>query len=75
MSKKYKKKKQVFSQIYCDDCGELLNRRSTSDLIWVREKTNMPNLPAFCDDCRHKLKNRLKGYWHGLIGHRTNKTA
>jgi hypothetical protein len=75
IGKKYKKKKQAFPQIYCGDCGELLDRRSTSYLTWVREKANMPNLPAFCDDCRQKLKNKIKGYWHGLIGYRINKSA
>ena len=70
MSKKpiKKKKRQPSPQIYCDDCGELLDRTSTYYLITVRQQTNMPNLPAFCSNCRLRIKNRLKGYWHGLKG-------
>jgi hypothetical protein len=68
MTKKSKKrnKRQPAPQIYCDDCGELLDRTSAYYLELVREQTNMPNLPAFCCNCRLKIKNRLKGYWHGL---------
>ena len=65
---KKKKEKQPSPQIYCEDCGELLDRTSTYYLVAVREQTNMPNIPAFCRNCRLKIKNRLKGYWYALRG-------
>jgi hypothetical protein len=70
MSKKQikKKKRQSSPRIHCEDCGELLDRTSTFYLVTVREQTNMPNLPAFCSNCRLRIKNKLKGYWHGLKG-------
>jgi len=68
MSKKSKKrnKRQPSPQVYCDDCGELLDRASAYYIESLREQTNMPNLPAFCCNCRLKIKNKLKGYWYGL---------
>ena len=70
MRKKSKKKnkRQHSPQIYCDDCGELLDSASTYYLVALREQINMPNLPAFCSNCRMKIKNKLKGYWHELKG-------
>jgi hypothetical protein len=64
---KKRKKQQPSPQIYCEDCGELLDRTSTYYLVAVREQTNMPNIPAFCRKCR------LKGYWYALTGSEERK--
>ena len=65
-SKKPKKIKKKAKELYCMDCGVLIDPELASFIEASKKTLNMPNMLVFCNDCQFTFKNRLRRIWSGI---------